>query len=312
MQCASAEKRNDNSGTEQTSDPVADEYLEKQKEDQSNQDLKDVPVRIDRTNDSDGEAFVITESSESDPDTEDQQQEHTKPLTEDEKGKPEGLSEAERKAEEERLAQLEKERKEKEEARRKEEERRKKEAELKRLKNEATYQAEAFANRQREFEMARKAFRIEALVVRRDARLGSVYPQSQTFWTRESEQRFTANPAFEVGTDQIYLVKLSNPLDYQSSISVNVPPGAVVIELKDPLAVWNRIKDGSGRWILMQKTSEGYVPLSLDRNGISYRVASVEIESGIVKLEIYSRSNTRRAGQYHILYPVELELIPAP
>ena len=317
--CASSESIRKDPST-QDSDPVADEYLDEQR---NQQNLEDVPVRIDRTNDSDGEAFVITDSDKSDSDNSgttepDSSKDSTAEantdsldnpeLTEEERVQKERQEEQRRKEEQERLAQLEKERKEREEARRKEEERRRKEAELQRLRNEAVYHSEAFANRQREFEIARKTFRINALVEARDARLGSVYPESRSFWASESEERFSANPSFEVDAEQVYLVKLANPLDYQSSFPVNLPPGSTAIELKDPLAVWNRIKGSSGRWVLMQKTTKGYVPLSLRRHGVDYRVASVEIESGLVKLEIYSRSSNRRAGQYHVLYPVELEL----
>ena len=119
--CATSEPAKRENPEEQKRDPVTDEYLDEQR---TSQNLEDVPVRIDRTNDSDGEAFVITDSKEdaqkpggSSENTEDTSE---KPeLTEEEKRQQEALKEEQKKAEQERLAKLEQERKAREEERRK-------------------------------------------------------------------------------------------------------------------------------------------------------------------------------------------------
>ena len=199
-------------------DPVADAYLREQK---NQNGLEDVPVRIDRTNDSDGEAFVVTQDTgdatgdesdgSKDTDPANKVDENTESATE-----TAALSEEERKKkekeEQERKERLEKERKEREEARRKAEEERRKQQELIRLKNEAAYHAEAFADRLREFEIAKKEFRIQTLVKKRNDSLTKVYPEARSFWSQESEERFSANPGFEVEPNTVYLVRLNDPL----------------------------------------------------------------------------------------------------
>ncbi|MCB1137630.1 MAG: hypothetical protein KDK23_02700, partial [Leptospiraceae bacterium] len=177
--------------------------------------------------------------------------------------------------------------------------------------NEAAFHAEAFANRMAEFEAARKEYRIQTLKEARDARLAKLDPNFRVFWKRETEDRFGPNPGFALTTDTVYVVKLNDPLQYQSSRPVKPEGELFSVAVKDRLSVWDFLKERKGRWILMQKTSEGYVPLTLKQGGQEYRVAMIEVGNGIVRLEIYSRSSRSRAGQYHILYPVELELNPS-
>lgn len=291
----------------ESEDPVSDAYL---KEQESKNGGEEVPVRIDTTGDSDGEAFVVTTDTAAE-DTSDGG-DGTGPSAEDrESGSSDGTEESGKsEADQERLARLEAERKAREEARREEEERKRKEAELRRMKNEAIFHREAFEDRKREFEIARKEHRIKKLTIARDARLASLDPKADSFWKRESEERFGPNPAFEIEADIVYLVPLADPLQYQSSRPVQLPGSGTAIQVREGLSIWQTIKGKNGRWILMQETKDGYVPLKLKHAAREYRVALIEVGSGIVRLEIYSRSNSRRAGQYHILYPVELELIP--
>lgn len=317
-QCASAGTVTENGKTQpasenasepstDSSDPLTQEYLDEQK--RKNQD---VPVRIDSTGDSDGEAFVIITDGKEESENPDANPEQSTEISSTEKTEEELRQEEERrKAEAARLAKLEEERKKKEEERRREEERKKKEEELNRLKNEAAFHAEAFANRMAEFEAAKKEYRIETLKEARDVRLAKLDPNSRAFWKREAEDRFGPNPGFSLTTDTVYIVRLSDPLQFQSSRPVHPDGELLSVSVKDSLSVWEILKNKKGRWILMQKTSEGYVPLALKQGGQEYRVAMIEIGNGIVRMEIYSRSSRSRAGQYHILYPVELELNPS-
>ena len=309
---ANDEDRSSDSGLE-------DEYLEEQRKNQK-------PAHIDQTGNDSSDAFVIPgDNADSDQPT--KSEENTGPKANEDQSdpsKPEDRSEQNavdnaNKTEEQirkeqeaaaEKARLEEERRRREEEQRKEEERKRKEAELQRQKNEATFYQEAFQDRIRTYEMALESFRISKLKEARDAKLPALDAHYNAFWKKESEDRFGAAPVFEIGANVIYVVALKDPLQYQSSRPVLQISPTAAVEWKDPLSVWQALQSRNGRWILMEKTAEGYVPLALQQNGNQYRVASIIVHSsGIVRLEIYSRSSSRRAGQYHILYPVEIKLM---